>query len=128
MSDRGSVVPAVAGITALLASVALATAGLGAVYAAREQAATGADAAALAAAVATFPPAGHRDAPDEAARSAAAANGAVLLDCRCPIDEGMGARVVTVTTAVRLKVPLFGELTVRARSRAEFDPGRWLGA
>lgn len=120
-------VPALAGIIALLAAVALATAGLGVVYAAREQAAAGADAAALAAAVATFPPAGRAGSPAEAARAAAAANGAALTSCQCPIQENMGTRTVTVITSVRVNVPLFGELVVRARSRAEFDPGRWLG-
>lgn len=116
-----------AGIIALLAAVALATAGLGVVYAAREQAVAGADAAALAAAVATFPLAGQTGPPAEAAQAAAAANGAALVSCQCPIQENMGTRTVTVITSVRVKVPMFGEMMVRARSRAEFDPARWLG-
>lgn len=120
-------VPALAGIIALLAAVTVATAGLGVVYAAREQAVAGADAAALAAAVATFPFAGQIGSPAEAARAAAAANGAALMSCQCPIEEKMVARTVSVIAAVRVKVPIFGEMMVRARSRAEFDPGRWLG-
>jgi len=127
VTDRGSVIPAFAGITALLAVLALATASLGALYGAREEAATGADAAALAAAVASFPPAGRASSPEAAARAAAAANGVVLVACECPIDTGLNPRVVTVTTAAQVRVPLFGELTVRVRSRAEFDPALWLG-
>jgi hypothetical protein len=34
---------------------------------------------------------------------------------------------VEVVTAIRVDVPIFGEVTVRAASRAEFDPMRWLG-
>jgi hypothetical protein len=111
----------------LLVALAVATAGLAAVYAARETAANGADAAALAAAVATYPPAGNGTSPLAAARVAAAGNGSVLVGCDCRIDFGMGPRVVTVTTSIEVEVPLLGGVTVRARSRAEFDPVRWLG-
>lgn len=127
MTDRGSVVPALAGIAALLAVVSLATASLGALYAAREGATTGADAAALAAAVATFPPAAEAGSPVAAARAAATANGVALLRCECPLEPSLATRVVTVTTAARVRVPIFGQLTVRARARAEFDPVLWLG-
>ncbi|MGH8944584.1 MAG: hypothetical protein ACRDVL_00350 [Acidimicrobiia bacterium] len=120
--------PAMAGTVGLLLTLAIATAGLAAVYAARETAANGADAAALAAAVATYPPAGNGASPLAAARAAAAGNGSVLVGCECRIDTGMRPRVVTVTTSVEVEVPVLGRVTVRARSRAEFDPLRWLGA
>lgn len=119
--------PAVAGIVAILATLTVATASLGVIYAARETAANGADAAALAAAVATYPPAGRGAAPEAAARSAAADNGAVLVGCDCPVDLRMRPRVAMVVASVEVEVPLLGGLSVRARSRAEFDPVRWLG-
>lgn len=127
MRERGSALPAVAGVFAILATLTLATASLGVIYAAREIAANGADAAALAAAVATYPPAGRGGAPELAARAAAAANGAVLVRCECPVDLRMRPRVATVIASVDVEVPVLGGLTVRARSRAEFDPIRWLG-
>jgi hypothetical protein len=111
----------------LLAVLALATASLGALYGAREEAATGADAAALAAAVASFPPAWRGGSPEAAASAAAAANGVALVACDCAIDTSLTSRVVTVITASEVRVPLFGEMTVRVRSRAEFDPALWLG-
>lgn len=127
MSERGSVLPAVAGVVAVVATLTLATASLGVIYAARETAANGADAAALAAAVATYPPAAGGAGPETAARAAAAANGALLMGCECRVDPRMRPRVATVTTSVEVEVPLLGSVPVRARSRAEFDPFRWLG-
>lgn len=127
MSDRGSAFPAVAGLTAIVASVVVATAGLGLLYAAREAAANGADAAALAAAVATYPPSGTGESPAVVAAAAAAANGSVLVGCECRVDSALTPRVATVTTSMEVQVPLLGQVTVRARSRAEFDPVRWLG-
>jgi hypothetical protein len=111
---------------AVTAVLAIAVAGLGTVYAARAQAVAAADAAALAAAVATYPPA-RADSPYESARQIAAQNGAVIIECRCPRDGGLAVRTVQVATAVTVVVPVFGEVVVRASSRAEFDPLRWLG-
>lgn len=119
--------PALAGITGLLAALALATGSLAVVYAAREKAFIAADAAALAAAVASFPPAGASNSPLSAARAAAAANGATLVECTCSVDTSLEVRASTVTTSLTVDVPVFGNVSVRARSRAEFDPGRWLG-
>lgn len=127
MTERGSVFPAVAGVIAILATLALATAALGVLYAARETAANGADAAALAAAVATYPPAGSGYTPLAAARAAAAANGVDVEGCDCPVDTGITPRVATVVTAVEVELPVFGTVRVRAGARAEFDPVRWLG-
>lgn len=127
MSERGSVFPAVAGVVAVVATLTLATTSLGVIYAARETAANGADAAALAAAVATYPPAAGATGPEAAARAAAAANGALLMGCDCSVDLRLRPRVATVTTSVEVEVPLLGSVPVRARSRAEFDPLRWLG-
>lgn len=127
MTDKGSVFPAVAGVIAILATMTLAIAELSVVYGARETAANGADAAALAAAVATYPPAGSGDTPMEAARLAAGGNGVAVLGCDCRVDSSMAPRVATVITSLDVELPLFGRVTVRARARAEFDPVRWLG-
>jgi hypothetical protein len=85
-----------------------------------------ADAAALAAAVSTYPPASAAD-PVTAARRAAELNDAALVTCRCPRDNSLDARTVEVEAAVKIRVPIFGDVTVRSVSRAEFDPMRWLG-
>ncbi|MCI0424831.1 MAG: hypothetical protein L0Z49_00195 [Actinobacteria bacterium] len=111
---------------ALLAVSLTAVASLGLLYAARAQAVTGSDAAALAAAVATYPGTG-RGSPRVEAAMAASRNGARLVACVCPTDSGLGPRVSQVTVTVRVDVPVFGVVTVRATSRAEFDPRAWLG-
>ena len=115
------------GLVAVLAVSAMAVAALASLYAARAQAQAAADAGALAAAVATYPPAGDGE-PAARARSVVEANGAYLVGCRCARDSGLGSRVVEVIAGVRALVPVFGEVTVRGSSRAEFDPMRWLGA
>lgn len=106
-----------------IASVAIA--GLGSLYAARAQAQIAADAAALASAVATYPPASATT-PAAAATDVASQNGAAVVRCVCPPDASIQVRVVEVVTAIRADVPVFGEWLVRASSRAEFDPMRWL--
>ena len=117
---------AMSAAVAVVAVASVAVAGLGVLYSARTQAQTGADAAALAAAVATYPPAASVS-PVAAARDIAGENGAVVLRCSCPRDPTFRARVVEVVTAIRVDVPVFGEWLVHGSSRAEFDPVRWLG-
>ena len=114
------------GIVALLAVVVVATGSLGVAYAARTQATTAADAGALAAAVATYPPTGRRDPVDEA-RTVVTRNGAKLLSCECRVISHLAIRTDSVVTAVVIDVPVFGHLEIRGVSRAEFDPRRWLG-
>lgn len=114
-------------VVGLLATLAVATAGLAGIFAARGQANTSADAAALAAAVATYPPAAGGSLPVSAARRAAQHNGAQLASCSCPIDGSLHPRTVTVVAAVTVTVPLFGDLEIKGAARAEFDPRRWLG-
>lgn len=124
--DAGSAVVLFTGLIGIIATVSVAVAGLGLAYSARAQAQTASDAAALAAAVATYPPAAD-DTPVHRARRAATANGADLISCSCPVDRTLRPRVVAVVTAVRIDLPVFGYHAVRATSRAEFDPRRWLG-
>ena len=114
------------GVIGLIATVSVATAGLGLAYGARAQAQTAADAAALAAAVATYPPASKAD-PTRQARAIARLNEATLLKCDCRVDVRTRSRVVTVVTVVKADLPVFGPREVRATASAEFDPELWLG-
>ncbi len=115
-----------AAMAALLATVTVGVVSVGVVIAARSQAVSGADAAALAAAVATYPAAASGG-PRQVAQSVARANGVELVSCSCRIDASLAARVVTVIVAVPVDAPILGKLSIRAGARAEFDPRRWLG-
>lgn len=113
----------------LVAAFAIGTIGLGSVatlYGARINASTAADAAALAAAVATYPPTGALD-PVVEARRYARLNASVLKSCDCAIDRSLLTRTVTVVVEMKVKVPFFGVIPVRAGARAEFEPRAWLG-
>lgn len=124
-SDRGSGTVLVLTATAIVALASVAVAALGMLHAARATAQNAADAAALAAAPATYPPvAAH---PSERANEIALANGALLLQCECPVDPSLATRVAAVRVAVTVRVPIFGAVEVIASSRAEFDPSLWLG-
>jgi secretion/DNA translocation related TadE-like protein len=125
-ADRGSATVIAA---LLMAMVMAALVGLGSItvlYGVRAGANNAADAAALAAAVATYPPAGAGDPRAEAARYASA-NGAVLVSCDCGVDSSLDVRSATVIVAREVTVPIFGSLKVRAGATGEFDPVAWLG-
>lgn len=124
--DRGSMTIVVMTVALLCGLGMIAVGSLTALYGARIHASTAADAAALAAAVATYPAAGA-DHPVREARHYALINGAVLKECDCPVDTSLAARVVTVIVEMKVPVPLFGVLAVQAGARAEFDPSLWLG-
>lgn len=126
MGEGGTATVVMTTVAAFLAIVSLATASLGLAYSARAKAQSAADAAALAAAVATYPGTGRTWPTGEAVR-AAEANGAALVSCRCATDATLKVRAVVVETSVPVDLPVFGVLEVRALSRAEFDPRRWLG-
>ncbi len=126
IGDRGGASILVVGWVLVVATIGVATASVGALVSAREQAYTAAEAAALAAAVATYPPAGS-GAPSTKAAEYAGRNGSRIVSCRCPVDSTLVARTVVVTTALEVDIPLFGEVTVGAAARAEFDPALWLG-
>jgi hypothetical protein len=125
-SEDGAMTVLMSGLIVIVAVLGVAVAAIGMLYVARAQAVNAADAAALAAAAATYPGAVSA-APRAAAATAAQANGAALIRCACPVDAGLRVRIVEVVAAVRVDVPIFGEVTVRGASRAEFDPMRWLG-
>lgn len=126
MSERGSSAVAMAGVVGVVAVLAVAVASIGILYGAKAQAQTAADAGALAAAVATYPPIA-RGSPAVVARSVVTENGSRLVSCRCGVDTSLSERTVEVVTAVGVSVPIFGTVEVGASSRAEFDPMRWLG-
>lgn len=125
--DGGGMAIAMSAAAAIVAVLSVAVASIGMLYAARAQAETAADAAALAAAVSSYPPAEPAE-PVENARSAARANGAILEVCRCPRDWSLEPRTVEVVAAIRVHVPIFGEVVVRSPARAEFAPRDWLGS
>lgn len=107
--------------------LALGVALVGAGFAAHVSAQNAADAAALAAAPVTFRDFGAVAGPGAEAARLAAANGAVLTRCRCPIDRSWNARTVTVDVERVLRLPIIGIVTVSAVSRATFEPTAMLG-
>lgn len=123
-AEGGSASVLVATSLALLVVLVAATADAGRLVVARATAQTAADAAALAAAPATFRPAGRS--PDEEASAHARANEARLVGCTCPVDPAWRARTVTVKVVVDLPVGPLGVGSVPAVAAAEFDPTVWL--
>jgi len=115
-----------AAMAALLATAIVGVVSVGVVLAARSQAVIGADAAALAAAVATYPAAANNP-PAQVAASVAQSNGTILLSCVCRVDRSLKRRVVTVMVGVVVDAPILGRLSIRVGARAEFDPRLWLG-
>jgi secretion/DNA translocation related TadE-like protein len=125
-SDRGGMTILVIGWVAVIAVIGVAATSVGSLLAAREMAYTAADAAALAAAVATYPPAAPGS-PVALAAEYASRNGSRLITCHCQVDLSIRPRTVTVITARQVDVPILGPVSVRGAARSEFDPGRWLG-
>ncbi len=126
MRDRGSAAILMAVFAGVVAVVGMGSASVGLLLSGRELAATAAEAASLAAAVATYPPAAS-GAPVSVASEMAEENGARLESCRCAVDSSLRVRQATVVTAVITEVPLFGTAVIRGSATAEFDPAAWLG-
>jgi hypothetical protein len=124
--EHGSATVLVATIVGLVLTAVIGLGSLTILYGARTEAGTAADAAALAAAVATYPPAGAGTPGAEAARYATA-NGAVVVSCTCTVDPSFAIRTVTVIVEKQVSVPFFGTLGVKAGATGEFDPLAWLG-
>ncbi len=123
MSDRGSAGVVMLAVAGLVAVLAMALAHAGVLFAARAQAQAAADAAALAAAPLTF----RGGSPAAAAARFAAANGARLVRCRCPVDRSFATRIVAVEVARLEWVPVLGEVPIHAAARAEFVPAASYG-
>lgn len=113
-------------LVAAMAMIGIGTISLGMLYTARAKVVTAAESGALAAAVATYPPAADHTAA-EAAVEMVELNDATLVACSCVRDISLQVRSVVVTASIDVDVPIFGHLTVRSSARAEFDPRAWLG-
>ncbi len=92
------------------------------VAAARTQLTVAADAAALAAAPATFASFGGGGTPWEIAASTAAANGASIVDCECPMDRTWSSRIVVVAVTGTVDLFMLGSRRLQASAAAEFRP------
>jgi secretion/DNA translocation related TadE-like protein len=125
--ERGSATLVVVFVLGLVLTAVIGLGSLAILYGARTEASIAADAAALAAAVATYPPAGAGTPQAEASRYATA-NGAVVVTCTCTVDPSFASRTVTVIVEKEVSVPFFGTLRVKAGARGEFDPVAWLGS
>ena len=111
----------VTGLIAVLLIVAFAVIEAAGLVAVRGKAQTAADAAALAAAIATFDSSGR--APHLEAARFAQANGATLLSCQCRADRSPRPRVARVLVEIVHGTAFLGDVTARAGASAEFDPG-----
>lgn len=112
------------GVVMFAALTGLVVADVGVYLRSRAIASTAADAAALAAAPMTFADFGAGGGPVAGAAALAAANGAVLVRCDCPLNATWNRRTVAVVVAVPTTLALFGDHTVTASSTAGFDPTR----
>ncbi len=121
-ADAGAATLLLLGAVSIGMMLVLVVADIGGYVAAGIQAATAADAAALAAAPVTFRSYGTTNTPRREAARFAEANGAFLISCRCAVDRSWRSRTVEVVVGRQLKLVLFGPRLVRAVGRAEFTP------
>lgn len=122
MSERGSVSIVVLAVIAVTMVLGVMLSAVGQYLSAVSRAQSAADAAALAAAPVTFGAFGGEGSPHQEAARFAAANGAALVRCRCPIDRSWDPRTVEVETAIAVDLLVLGKRTARAVARAEFVP------
>jgi Flp pilus assembly protein TadG len=92
------------------------------VAAARARLTSAADAAALAAAPATFADFGAGADPYRSAAETAQANDAHLMECNCPVDRSWATRMVRVVVALDVDLTLLGSRHLEASAAAEFSP------
>ena len=122
IGERGSATVLALALVFFVIAIGLAVLAAVQLVTARVRAVTAADAAALAAAPATFPALSAGETPSALAAEMAAANGARLLRCLCPVMKSFDPRDVEVEVAVATRVAIVGEVEVRAASRAEYVP------
>lgn len=113
--QRGSATLFGAAASAFILTIGLALVAVLGVVAIRIETETAADAAALAAVAAAL----DGRAPQPAAASIAAANGARLVGCRCPGFAG-GSFSATVLVARDVRMPLLGERRIHIERSAEY--------
>lgn len=121
-SESGAATLIVAGVLVVGVVLALLVADVAGIAATRARVVTAADAAALAAAPATFADFGMGEDPRVAASRAAAANGATLVACRCSRDTSWTLRRVLVTAVAEVDLVLLGSHRLSASAAAEFAP------
>ena len=122
MSEQGSVSMVLLGVAGVVLVLGVLVADLGGYLAAKNQAGTAADAAALAAAPVTFRPFGALGTPTREAALFAEANGSRLVWCRCPVDRSWDTREVEVAVVRTVNLVMLGRRRVTARSKASFSP------
>lgn len=122
IGERGSASILALALVLLVIAIGLAVLAAAQLVTARLRAVNAADAAALAAAPATFPALAVGVTPSVVAAEMAAANGASLLRCLCPVVRSFDPRDVEVEVAVATRIAIVGEVQVRAVSRAEYVP------
>ncbi len=121
-SERGAASLIVAALITVTLLLTLLVSDVAALVQARAPLMTAADAAALAAAPVTFAPFGTDGTPTTEAAVFAEANGAVLVECDCPVDRSWDNREITVIVAVSVDLALLGHRKIEARAAAEFRP------
>ena len=122
IDDSGGASLLVAGLLMVAVLSAGLVTDLARLAAARAQLVAAADAAALAAAPATFASFGSGNNPRLLATEVAASNGVDLIECMCRVDRSWGARLVVVTVSSRVDLLLFADRELRATAAAEFRP------
>jgi hypothetical protein len=123
--ERGSIVLGL-GVVVLALALAVGVGAVGVGVAGYVQAAGAADAAALAAAPVTFRPFGANGSPAQEAARYASANQTRLVRCVCPVDRSWNTRTVMVVVERRIDLPWLGTVSLRASSRATFEPSALL--
>ena len=124
MTQRGSATVFAVAVSTVVIALGVAGIVVLGLVGVRIQVQTAADAAALAAAVATYE---DSAAALVEARRFARANGADLELCRCPEDSRPVTRSVDVVVVTVVEVPLVGAVGIRAGSSAQFDPPTEIG-
>ncbi|HKZ19078.1 MAG TPA: Rv3654c family TadE-like protein [Acidimicrobiia bacterium] len=122
IGERGSASILALALVLSVSAIGLAVLAAAQLVTARVRAVNAADAAALAAAPATFPALAVGETPSAVAAEMAEANGAHLLRCLCPVVRSFDPRDVEVEVAVATRIAIVGEVQVRAVSRAEYVP------
>jgi hypothetical protein len=120
--QQGAATIIVAGLLVVGMVMSLLVADVARTSATRAQLVAAADAAALAAAPATFATFGGSGLPWIEAEAMADANGAELVECRCEVDPSWSSRTVVVVVAVDVSLILLGRRHLEATAAAEFTP------
>lgn len=120
--EGGAAAPLMVAVAGIVLLLMLGVANSGLVLAGHYRATVAADAAALAAAPVTFRPFGATGSARQEAARYSAMNGAALVVCRCRTDRSWQPRIVEVEVERAVRLIGGAVITVRARSRAEFDP------